>query len=159
MKHGAIYGLLILAVIATGRLPFRGHDVAKLRPVEVILAGYDGENVRITTDTEDEGVGATWQQAMTDLERRASGVIFQGTVSYILLEDRDLLPVVLENTVLNPNCRVCLVDGEPELKDVSAYLDTHNPDSSLRQLRAENPGGLPRLDCADGRYMLEHGNG
>ncbi len=159
LKHGTIYGLLTLAVILTGSLPFRGHDVAKLRPVKILLAAYDQGQVTLTADTGDQGTGDTWQGAMTDMEKAASGVIFQGTVTYILLEDETMLPTVLENDALNPNCMVCLTEGEPELTEVGAYLDAHSPESSLRQLRAGRVDVLPRLQCRDGRYDLENGNG
>lgn len=158
MKHGVIYALLTLAVILTGSLPFRGHDVAKLRPVETILAGYDEGRVMLTADTGDSGSGDTWQRAMADMEKGATGVIFQGTVTYILLEDEALLPVVLHNDGLNPNCMVCLTEGEVDPAEAGAYLDAHSPESSLRQLRAGWVEVLPRLLYRDGRYDLENGN-
>ena len=159
LKHGIIYGLLALVVILTGSVPFSGQDVAKLHPVETILAEYAAGQVCLTADTGDCGVGQDWSRAMEDMEKASAGVIFQGTVSYILLDNDHLLPALLENHTLNPNTIVCLVEGDADPAEAGAYLNTHRPESSLRRIRAGEVEQLPRLICRDGRYDLETGKG
>lgn len=159
LKHGIIYGLLTLAVILTGSMPFTGQDVAKLHPVETILAESTSGQVRLTTDTGDSGTGESWLQAVEDMEKASTGIIFQGTVTYILLDHENLLPALLENKSLNPNTMVCLAEGEINPAEAGVYLTTHRPESSLRRIRAGEVTQLPRLIGRDGRYDLETGNG
>ena len=159
MKHGIVYGILILWVLLTGAIPFRGHDIAALRPVKTVFVESDGGQIRITADTGDMGVGGDWASAMADMEKTSTGMIFQGTIACILLENGETLPQILENDTLNPNCVVCRAESGLDLTGAGAYLDIHSPDSSLRQLRAEGTGILPVLVYRDGRYDLENGKG
>lgn len=153
MRHTIIYVLLILAVVVTGSLPFDQSDVGKLRPVQTLYGQWADGQVRVTADTGDRGQGDDWQSAIEALEAAAPGTVFQGAVSYILLEEPSLLPQILEVEALNPSCVVCLAPPGLDLEEAGTYLDAHEPESSLRLLRA-GAIALPRLAWTEGRFFL-----
>ena len=155
MRHSIIYGVLILAVVLTGSMPFHSADVGKLRPVRTLYAQSLGEQVQITADTGDMGQGDCWRSAVQNLEDTASGRVLAGAVSYILMNDDSLLPQILEQKELNPSCALCIAAPGVDLEAAGAYLDAHEPDSSLRLLRAE-ASAIPWLEWSEGRFYL-HG--
>ncbi len=156
MKHSIIYSIMLVGVIVLGAVPFSGYDVGKLHPVRIIAAERDRGVVYLTTDTGDMGVGATWQKAMENMEKTSAGTIFQGTVTFLILEDERLLEEVLSNDALSPNCVVCLGGEISDLEAAGKFLAAHKPDSSLISLRAENRE-LPRLEEKEGRFVLYGG--
>lgn len=153
MRHSIIYCVLILAIVLTGSMPFVNADAGRLRPVQTLYAEIVGNQVRVTADTGDLGQGNTWQAAMKNMETTASGTIFQGAVSYILLQDETLLPEILKVEKLNPSCSVCLAAPGLDLEAAGTFLDAHEPDSSLRLLRAGEKT-IPRLEWTEGRFFL-----
>lgn len=154
MKKTVIYLVLTLALILTGNLPFAPADPGQLRPVETLLVSW-GEGVTVTTDGGDRGRGSSWQAAVENLEERAPGRIFQGTVSFLLLEPgaEELLPEILAPDALNPGCGVCRVAGRADAEQAGIYLRSHQPEVDLRAIRA-GERTLPVLLCTDGGYLI-----
>lgn len=155
MKRSILYIIVCLALVLTGSLPFRGHDVGKLRPVETIAVS-GGDIVKLRTDMGDVGSGRSWADALEDLEKTAPGAIFQGTVSYILLEDsgEDLLGTILSQENLNPGCGICLAPEGVDPQKAGEYLRAHEPGENLRSLRGKELYELPRLIESEGRFYL-----
>lgn len=147
--------LLLLGAILLGAMPFCGYDIGKLHPVRTIYAQREGDMVTLTADTGDKGVGNRWETAMEDMERSSDGVVFQGTVEYILLGEESLLPEVLRDKTLHANCVVCAAKGVMEPETAGMYLQTHTPDSTLRQLRQKEYPKLPVLVREKERFVLE----
>lgn len=152
MKRTAIYIAMTLALAVLGQLPFGAADVGSLRPVEALVAapGYV-----LRADTGDVGRGDSWQAAFADLKAAAPGSIFQGTVSFLLIEPGavSLLPEILGADDLNPGCGVCLCEPGVDAAGAAAYLRAHPPEMNLRLLRA-GAGELPILTLREGRYDL-----
>lgn len=155
MKHWLVYLCLTAAVVATGSLPFTSSDVGQLRPVQTIALSVQGGRVVVQTDTGDRGMGDSWPAAWSDLTGTAPGAIFVGTAGFLLLEESaaGLLPQLLEDRALSPNCALCQISEAVDLTTAGEFLTAHTPAVTLRTARAE-PGPLPKLTVEDGRYRL-----
>lgn len=154
MKHWMIYLIMVLAIVMTGQLPFQGHDVGTLRPVEVVLAQLENGKICLSTDTGDKGSGDTWQEALDDMKERAPGSIFLGTAGFLLIADRQILPEIMKQNLFNPSCGICYVEDSVDLTDAGNYLRAHEPEANLRLLRTGEVE-LPQLRIEDGGYCLE----
>ena len=153
MKRWAYMLLTVLAVSAFGGRTGAGVDVAKLHPVELVSVICTEQRVRIQTDTGDWGEGVNLQAAIQDLHRTASAEVFLETAEYLLIDEdgEALLPELMD--YLRPSCGVCILQGDPELEDVAAYLKIHRPTTTLIQYR----GGMKKLQTlkvAKGRMEL-----
>lgn len=148
MKRWVVYIVVVLLFVVT---PFRGTDIAKLAPVEVVWLTEKGGQVYLETDTGDKGWGADVQSALEDMKAAAPGSIFLETADYLIVErGREVL---LEQTydVLRPSCMVCTAEKMPDMETVAVYLSAHEPQTTLRQWQVEQPS-LSVLREQQGRY-------
>lgn len=150
MKRWIVY---IAAAILFAVTPFRGTDIAKLAPVEVVWLTEKGGQVYLETDTGDMGWGTDVRAALEDMKAAAPGSIFLETADYLVVEQgREAL---LEQTcgVLRPSCMVCTAEIMPDMEAVAAYLAAHEPQITLRQWQVEHQK-LPVLRDLEGRFEL-----
>lgn len=135
MKRWLRYGLWIVLLAALGFAPFRGTDVAKLNPVELIRASKNGGYILVETDGGDFGVGEDAPSAFADLKQKAAGEIFLETADYLLIAP-ELSDQIFEfGKYLRPACAVCLEYGEADLEKAVAFLKTHKPETSILDIR------------------------
>ena len=148
MKHWVQY-IAVLVLIAT--LPFKGTDIAKLAPVEVVWLTEENSQVYLQTDTGDIGMGKTVEDALANMKATALGTIFLETADYLVVKmGREDLVVQVYN-VLRPSCMVCAAEKLPDMKSAAQFLAAHEPQITLRQYRAEC-GNLAILAERDGRF-------
>ena len=126
---------IVVAVIVTllSITPFRGTDIAKLAPAEVVwLAEEDGQ-VILMTDTEDVGRGVDVLEALADMKATATGTIFLDTADYLIVEkgSEKFLDQVADE--LRPSCMLCRANQMPDLKEAVTFFAVHKWDVTLRQ--------------------------
>lgn len=145
--------LLIIASVALLNGRTGGTDVGRLRPVQVLMVSQSGRGICLRADTGDLGYGKTVAEAMENIRACASGEIFPDTVEYLLLtpEAEPLLEDL--SRYLRPSCCLCIVEGEPELSLVGAFLEQHVPEASVRLWRCAEDA-LPLLIVKEGRMEL-----
>lgn len=153
MKRIAWVCAFLAAAVALGRLPHRGTDVARLHPVEAVLAETYSGGVLLQTDTGLWGEGATPEAALEDMRQSASGTVFLDTADYLLLGEgaEQYLPQLLG--LLRPTCRVCRCTAAPDLTQAASYLRSHDWPLTLGTWRAEG-GKMPTLITTEGRMEL-----
>ena len=161
MKKWFLYGGLAAGILLGGLLPFESNDVGRLRPVKTIQVEWEQE-IRVTSDLGDRGIGDSWAEAMEHLEAGAPGVVFYDTGEYLLLGPgtEKFLPELLQEGTFRASCRVYRLAGaEPDLEAVGAFLDSHPVELTLNTLRAALARGevvrLPTLHWEEGRMWLE----
>lgn len=134
MKRWIVY---IAAAALFAVTPFRGTDIAKLAPVEVVWLTEKGGQVYLETDTGDKGWGKDVSSALEDMKGAAPGSVFLETADYLIVEKgrEGLLGQVYD--VLRPSCMVCTAEQMPDMEAVAAYLAAHEPQTTLRQLQVE----------------------
>lgn len=133
MKRWILYGATVLAVILLSASPFRGTDISKLAPVEVVWLAEERGQVLLMTDTEDVGKGADVWEALSDMKATAKGTIFLDTADYLIVETgaEEFLNQITD--VLRPSCMVCRAKQVPDLKETAEFFSVHEPGVTLRQ--------------------------
>lgn len=144
--------IILTAALLSGKgLP--GADVGKLQPVQVVCISGGADWVKIETDTGDVGTGSDLEQAFGDMKATSSAEIFLDTAEYLLISQGSEGFISEMMTHLRPSCSVCIVDGEPDLEKVGAFLHQHEPKITLMHYRAGHRQ-LPTLKIQEGRMEL-----
>lgn len=149
MKYWIWIPLMALLLLS----PFRGSDVGKLRPVELVTMRREANAVVLETDTGDIGRGQNPMAALEDLKRSAPGALFLDTADYFLVtrETENLLPALSD--VLRPAVEICVVSEETDLEAAAEYLRAHSPEVTLLAWRTQGKD-LPELRTEGGEYRL-----
>lgn len=149
MKRVLLYAsvLMLVSFLSTDAM-----DVAKLRPVQVVSLYQEGERIVIETDTQDRGEGSTPQEALNDLERTTSGVIYLDTAQYLLVteDSTDVLEAFRER--LNKSVKLCVRTDDVDLTNVAKYLSIHDETPELKDWKEGVK--LPVLHVQNGRFYL-----
>lgn len=129
-----LVGLLAIAFLSGKGTS--GTDVAKLRPVEVVVVTRSEKIIKIQTDTGDVGVGEDLTQAVEQLKTTTPAEIFLETAEYLLISEecRSMVPELME--YLRPSCSVCILEGEPEMDNVGTFLKIHGLEVTLTEYKA-----------------------
>lgn len=125
--------ILYIAVVLLLTVPFRGTDISKLAPVEVVWLAEESGQVLLMTDTGDTGKGADVQEALSDMKAAAKGTIFLDTADYLILQIGTEKFLNQVTDVLRPSCMVCRAKQVPDLKEAAAFFFAHEPGVTLRQ--------------------------
>lgn len=131
--------LLFAFVACVGRMPFRGTDVAKLQPVELVAVSDADGILKVDTDTGVSGFGATLHHAISDLNHCATGKILLETADYVLVNRYDEALLNVLSDYLRPGCGLCLFSEEIDLKAAAAYLRSNVPKYTILQCRIREP--------------------
>ena len=128
---------LIAAVVLTliFGLPFREYDTARLLPLLTVQAARTDSGVTIVSET-GKGEGATWEAAVEDLRKNASGEVFFDTAEQVIFCDRTLIPDALESNVLRPAAQVYFADALQDPEGLHEYLSAHESQITVADLRA-----------------------
>ena len=153
MRRWLIYIFLLAATPVLGLVLFKGTDIAKLQPVEVVSLSIQEGQLQIQTDTGNMGIGSTCKQAWEDLQNAATGVVFLDTADYLTVTG-DAQPYIEEMwEYLRPSCKICLQIGEGDWESLPAFLRTHEPSTTILQYRSGEKE-LPILIIQQGRMEL-----
>ena len=153
MRRWIIYAAVIAAL---GFSPLRGMDISELSPVQTVWLSEEKGQVYLQTDAGDFGVGADIEEALSDLNKSATGVVFLETADYLIIEAgrEDLLAQA--NEVFRPGCMACTAEKKPDLQKATAYLRIHEPSATLRQWCVEK-NKLQQLLENNGRFSWRDG--
>lgn len=127
----------LLAAVIFGEGLFRGTDVAKMEPVELVWLMRTDEGIAVQTDTGSTGWGKSVSAAVEDMKQSASGEIFLETAEYILLTDLDeeILPELM--ALLRPSCKVLFAYGKAKPEDATLFLRSHQKNVTLLDWKTE----------------------
>lgn len=148
LKRWIIY-LVVVLLLSTS---FRGTDIAKLAPVEVVWLSESEGEVYLETDTGVSGKGDSVQGAYNNMKASAPGMIFLETADYLILQNGDEHLIAKTYDLLRPTCKVCSAQRIPDMESVASFLSAHKPDLVLRQYRVQQEA-LPALEEKDGRFF------
>ena len=135
-------------------LPFHEYDTARLLPLLTVQAARTDSGVTIVSET-GKGEGATWEAAVEDLRKNASGEVFFDTAEQVIFCDRTLIPDALKSNVLRPAAQVYFADALQDPEGLHEYLSAHESQITVADLRAGSTEcvqtcslRLPRPVCA-----------
>ena len=141
--------LLLGAVLL---LPVQGTDVGKLVPVELVYVHTEGELIKIATDQGETGAGATVADAIDNLKETTAGIVFLDTADYVLIDEAAKEELVVLKSHLKPTARVCVLNEDLDLKQVSEFLRVHKPRLKLGD--SDQDSNLETLSSENGRFIL-----
>lgn len=121
MKTALYIFIIILSLLA----PVERLDVGKLQPVEAVAVSVNDGQVVLETDTEDVGIGATAQEALTNLKETTPAIIYLDTANYLLVETGAEAHGEALMPDLKPAVRVATYGGG-SVKEEAKYLDAHD---------------------------------
>lgn len=133
MKQIVLYSIILAATLI---IPQRGTDVGRLKPVEVIFLGQEGELFSISTDTKDRGVGATIPAAVQDLKETTAGNIFLDTADYLIVSEQAVRNIGELAPYLHKSVRVCIGPEDLDLEKAARFLSVHKPKNTLKNVQA-----------------------
>ena len=148
--YGAAVALLLF--LASGKLP--GTDVARLEPVEAVQICREEGRTVIRTDTGQWGKGKSLKEALEDMKQTASKEVFLETAVWLMIDPASVEDLTELETMIRPNCRLCLYTGRDELSEAAAFLNQQKLTFLLRQWRE---GKIPSLYKREGRLYLDKG--
>ena len=122
MKKIILYGIILLIVL---QIPTNRIDIGDLEPVQAVWVQKDGELYIIETDTEDVGVGESVKEALQSMKQRCEKIIYLDTAEYLAVSENCKEAVEEVSEYLKGKVKVCVWDGEGELKNVAEYMKTH----------------------------------
>ncbi len=156
MRCGKKLLLFLVVIIAMWRYPVDSTDVGDLRPIQVLVAYTDQENVVLDGGDGMVGRGATWDLAMADLESSASGVPFFGTTATVVLEDGGLVTDLLMEERLRPGVSVYFGEGKPE--DLATCFKGKSGEITIQTLKTGALVGgymrIPTVVKTEGGYQI-----
>lgn len=153
MRRWLLYGIAFGAAILLDLSPFRGTDVGKLLPVEVVRISRENGEILLQTDTGDTGKGTDINEALLELQATTAGNVFLETADYLLIQPgcEEMLGALAG--ILRPSCSICVEVGEAELEKVAKFFAAHEPQVTLQKWRS-GKAHLPMLVVKEGRMEL-----
>lgn len=122
MKRIIIYCIILIAALA---VPVERMDISHLEPIQAVYLYRDGDSIVLETDTEDQGMGKTVQEALADMKYKSSGIVYLDTAEFLLVSDNALDDIGQMQSVLKGSVRVCTWCGKGELTEAAKYMQAH----------------------------------
>ena len=113
-----------------------GRDVATLEPVQTVYLAADGGAITLQTDTGAKGSGKNLDAALENLHQTTSSIVFLDTAEYLLVDPKLTHLIMSMQHSLRPSCRICLVNGQPDVEQSGAFLKTHQPEMTMKDYLA-----------------------
>lgn len=116
-------------------LPFHDYDTEKLMPIQALQVIGTEEGVRLVSEV-GNGEGVSWDEAVEDLRKNASGHVFFDTVEYVIFCGREREAEVLSGGQLRPAAQVYYARKPLEQEGLAEYLSAHPASVTLADLKA-----------------------
>ena len=86
MKRVFLYILILGALFF---VPLKRVEIAKLEPVQGVWMYEEDGRIVLETDTKDKGVGTTAKEALENMKKQSSGIIYLDTAQYLLVTNAE----------------------------------------------------------------------
>lgn len=137
---------MVLYALILGALwfaPLNRIEIANLEPIEAVWMHLENNAVVLKTDTEDEGIGATVEEALADMKQNSTGMIYLDTARYLFIDEEAQERIGEIADYLRRSVRLCKWDGIGSLQEVVKYVDAHKIGETLQNWKSS--GKLPNL--------------
>lgn len=119
----AVIYVMLIAVLCF--IPMQRLEIADLDPVQAVWVHRMDDRLILRTDTGAIGVGETIEEALDDMKRRSSKIIYLDTAQYLLVSEAVKEEIPSLYPYLRRTVRVSQWSGEGNIKDAVQYVDTH----------------------------------
>lgn len=158
-----IIAMLLAAIAAStaGLLPFQSTDVAKLLPVQTVLAIRMGDRVLLSGDEGLRGAGESCGDALDDLKRTAAGEVYLQTAERVVSNDRSLLEELARADVFRPAAAIYLTsESDADAAQLGEYLRARDGKMTVGRLRAALLRGeharIPYVERTQTGWVIEN---
>ena len=117
-----LFAALILILLYG--LPFRDYDTAKLLPIRCLQARREQGEIVLRSE-HGEGRGETWDKAVENLRKNASGEVFFDTAEQIVCSDAALAQEAANSKLLRPAAEVYFAEEFSDPAALHQYLSAH----------------------------------
>lgn len=136
--------VLYIVILATLFFaPLQRIEIANLEPVQAVWMYRENGKFFLETDTKDKGSGITVMDAIADMKHNSSGIIYLDTAQYLFVSEMKTDAIRAVQSYLKKTVRMCIWDGQGELKTAVKYADTHK--LGLKIDKWDGVGNLPEL--------------
>ena len=153
MKKWAFFLACFGVVAALSGEGLAGQDVATLEPVQTVYIALEDKKIVLQTDTGAEGSGESVAFAIENLHETTAARVFLDTADYLLVESKLQQWIPSFQDLLRPSCRICLVQGDPDMEQVGAFLKIHKPKIAMKDYLAGDRK-LPTLKSGEEGMLL-----
>lgn len=135
--------IYIMILAALFFAPLQRIEIANLEPIQAVWMYTKGSNVVLETDTEDVGSGATAADALADMKRNSSGIIYLDTAQYLFVSRSAMQNISAVQPYLKDSARLCIWDGQGDISDAAKYAESHK--IGIKIGKWKDVGNLPEL--------------
>lgn len=122
MKRVILYCAITIAVLL---VPLKRQDVAELEPIQAVYLNKEDNMLIMQTDTLDRGRGNNAQEALAEMQKQSSGIIYLDTAQYLLVTEDTTEYIIEMIPLLKDSVKVCLWGGEGDLAEGAKYMQAH----------------------------------
>lgn len=105
-------------------LPFREYPTQRLLPIRTLQAQRTSGGISLRSEA-GEGEGATWDEAVADLRKNASGEVFFDTAEHIVFSDAALACDAAASGILRPAAQVHFSEKLRAAETANDYFSAH----------------------------------
>lgn len=136
MKKWIFFFAALVFVAALGIQSSPGKDIAQLQPVQSVRLSTFNGYIMVETDTGAWGMGGDLDGAVSNMNATTAGQVFLDTAAYLVIAEDllYLLPSMADH--VRPSCGICVEEGQPDMTQVSAFLQIHEPTITLQEYLA-----------------------
>ena len=135
--------IYIVILAALFFAPLQRIEIANLEPIQAVWMHTENGTVFLETDTEDKGAGTSVFAALDDMKYNSPGKIYLDTAQYLFVSEIATEEIRTIQPYLKNSIRLCIWDGQGELKSAVKYADSHKIGLKIREW--EKVGNLPEL--------------
>lgn len=135
--------IYIVILAALFLAPLQRVEIANLEPIQAVWVYTENETVFLETDTEDKGSGTTVADALADMKRNSSGIVYLDTAQYLFVSPSATESVAALQPYLKDSVQLCIWNGQGKMQDAVKYADSHKIGIKMKQWKGV--GNLPEL--------------
>ena len=136
-----LYGVIIFLLFL---VPLQRVEIANLKPVEGIWIYKASESVAIETDTGDLGLGRTIEDAVEDIKRNSTGIIYLDTAKFVFVDETASDELIAFRPFVKGNVCISKWDGKGNVSDAVQYADAHKVGVKYKKWNLGS--NLPEID-------------
>lgn len=117
--------LYIVILASLFLVPLERLNVAKLLPIHAVAVYTENNEVILETDKGHKGRGADVTEALQNLKKNTSAVVYLDTAEYLLIDEKTTEFLEELKSFLKSSVKVCFCDGKGRVGKVAEYLEIH----------------------------------
>ena len=140
MKRIVFYCIILIGAMM---VPVQRQDIAALEPIQAVYLHQEGDVLVMQTDTMDKGTWITAKEALSAMQNQSSGIVYLDTAQYLLVTDETVSYIEEMIPLLKGSVKVCLWEGEGDLREGAKYMQAHKIGCRLDQW--QNGVKMPKM--------------